>query len=82
MPEHSIELTNPDFVAFAEACGGMGLRVDAPDALAPALKQALEAEKPVVIDVAVNPDELIMPPKITLSQAANFGLAKLREYFG
>ena len=82
LPEHSIELTNPDFMAFAEACGGMGLRVDAPDALAPALKQALEAEKPVVIDVAVNPDELIMPPKITLSQAANFGLAKLREYFG
>lgn len=78
-PEHSIDLLNPDFVAFAEACGGRGMRVETPDAIAPALAEALAAEVPCVIDVAVNPDELILPPKITVQQAYQFGVAKVRE---
>lgn len=82
LPEHSIALKNPDFVAFAKACGGIGIRVEQPAAIGSALDEAIAAERAVIIDVAVNPDELIMPPKITLSQAANFGLAKIREFLG
>ncbi len=78
-PEHSIGLVNPDFVAFAKACGGDGVRVDEPDAIAPALADALSAKTPYVIDVLVNPGELILPPKITVEQAYQFGVAKVRE---
>ncbi len=80
LPEHSIDLVNPDFVKFAESCGGLGIAVDKPGDIRPALREALASDLPAIIDVAVNPDELIMPPKVTLEQAANFGLAKIREF--
>lgn len=80
LPEHSIDLLNPDFAKFAEACGGLGIAVDKPKDIRPALREALASDRPSIIDVAVNPEELIMPPKITLEQAASFGLAKVREF--
>jgi thiamine pyrophosphate-dependent acetolactate synthase large subunit-like protein len=79
LPEHSIDLLNPDFVAFAEACGGSGFRVESAKGLRETYAQAIALKKPVVIDIAVDPNELIMPPKITLEQAVNFGIAKARE---
>lgn len=79
LPEHSIDLVNPDFVKFAEACGGVGIRVEAPNDLRDAIDHALSVKKPVVIDVIVDENELIMPPKITIEQAMHFGLAKIRE---
>ena len=82
LPEHSIELENPDFVRVAEACGAFGVRVDAAAELDDALTQAFAHDGPAVIDVVVSPDELIMPPKITLDQAYQFGIAKVRETLG
>lgn len=41
--------------------------------------EALAAGKPAVLDVMVDPKALVMPPEISLAQAANFGLAKIRE---
>ena len=79
LPEHSIDLVNPDFAAFAESCGGVGIRVEKPDELEPALTAAFTNAKATVVSVAVSPDELIIPPKITLDQAYQFGLAKVRE---
>ncbi len=79
LPEHSIELTNPDFAAFAESCGGMGYRVFEPDQIRPTLQQALREKKPAIVDVHVAPDELIMPPRIEWSKALNFAYAKIRE---
>ena len=80
LPEHSIDLLNPDFVKFAEACGGLGIAVENAADIRPALREALASDRPSIIDVTVNPDELIMPPKITIEQAASFGLAKVREF--
>ena len=80
LPEHSIDLLNPDFAKFAEACGGLGISVKKPDDIRPALREALASDRPSIIDVVVNPDELIMPPRITLEQATSFGLAKIREF--
>lgn len=79
LPEHMIDLVNPDFVAFAEACGGVGLRVEKPEEIREAMGEAFSNGQATVVSVAVAPDELIMPPKITLEQAYHFGLAKLRE---
>ena len=47
------ELHNPDFVKLAEAHGVHGIRVDGPEALEAAIKQALEANAPALIEVPV-----------------------------
>ena len=57
----------------------MGFRVDEPSEIVPALEKAFESEKPSLLDVRVDPKALIIPPKITLEQAANFELAKVKE---
>ncbi len=81
-PEFQTDLHNPDFAAFAELCGGHGIRVTAPDALPDALAEAFATDGPVVVDVEVNPEELVIPPHIGLGQAVDFGLAKVREFVG
>ncbi|MDX1693989.1 MAG: thiamine pyrophosphate-binding protein [Ketobacteraceae bacterium] len=81
LPDWGTELQNLDFAAFARACGGLGFTVTRPDEIAPALQEAIDVRRPVVIDIAIDPDMLIMPPKITLSQAMGFSMAKIRELF-
>ena len=44
-------LTNPDFTAFAESCGALGLRASCAETLAAALDQALGQDRPAVIAV-------------------------------
>ena len=47
------ELQNPDFVKLAEAHGVFGIRVDGPEELEAAIKQALDANAPALIEVPV-----------------------------
>jgi acetolactate synthase-1/2/3 large subunit len=47
------ELTNPDFAAYAESFGAMGLRADSPETLRAALERGFAADHPVVIAVKV-----------------------------
>jgi len=47
------DLANPDFVALAASFGIRGIRVHKPDALRGALGEALSANEPVLIEVAV-----------------------------
>ena len=54
-PPYGIDLTNPDFAAFAEACGGTGIRVALPQDLAGAVTRALGVNKPAVIDIETDP---------------------------
>ena len=49
------DLRNPDFVAFAESFGALGLRAGGPDDVRPALERAFADGRPVVIDVASPP---------------------------
>jgi len=81
-PEHETGLLNPDFAAFARLCGGEGRSVSDPAELEDALGWALHNGKPTIVDVAVNPGERTMPPKVELAQAWGFGIAKVRELFG
>lgn len=52
------DLRNPDFMKLAEAFGVVGLRCDA-DGFAPALRKALSAGAPVLLEVEV---PIMMPP--------------------
>lgn len=54
-------LNNPDFAAVAAACGLSGIRVERPGDLEPALRQALAAPGPTVLDVATVPVPLTGP---------------------
>ena len=47
------DLRNPDFVKLAESFGMMAMRVSTPDALRGALKKAIAANEPVLIEVPV-----------------------------
>ncbi|MDZ7781926.1 MAG: thiamine pyrophosphate-dependent enzyme [Halioglobus sp.] len=82
LPDWGTDITNPDFTALAEACGALGISVTDPGDLNAALRQAFDARGPAVVNVSVDPDALIMPPRIELSHAMKFGMAKIREAFG
>ena len=81
LPDWGTQLVNTDFAAFARACGGNGFTVTQPDQITPTLKEAMHSHQPCVIDVIVDPDTLVMPPKINLAQAGRYGMAKVREAF-
>ena len=72
-------LVNPDFAAFAKACGGDGVRVEHADEILPAIDQALASEKPFIIDAIVSAGELSMPPHISAQEAYGFGISKVKE---
>jgi pyruvate dehydrogenase (quinone) len=72
------DLNNPDFAKIAEASGALGLRVETPEQVGPALEKALAHEGPALVDVVVNRQELSMPPTIDLQQMTGFGLYLIR----
>lgn len=54
------EFASPDFVALAESFGALGLRAAAPGEVAAAIRSAVAADKPAVVEVPIDPTE--MPP--------------------
>jgi len=74
----AVDLKNPDFAAMAEAMGIKGIRVEDPQKLEGALKEALAHKGPALVDVVSARQELVMPPKATLDQAYHFGLFTLK----
>lgn len=58
----AVDLGNsPDFVKLAEAYGAEGIRVEKPQDIAPAVKEAFKCGKPALIDFMVNHEENIFP---------------------
>jgi pyruvate dehydrogenase (quinone) len=68
------ELHNPDFAEVAQAMGLFGVRVEYPEELSGALKEAFSHDGPALVEVLTNRQELSMPPTIELKQAMGFGL--------
>ncbi len=52
---------SPDFVKLAEAYGAWGDRATRPSEIAPKLREALRSGKPGVLDIAIDPDEHVLP---------------------
>src|ERR1700691_1268724 len=55
--EKGIQFPNPDFAAFAQACGAHGFRADRPEKLRGAIAEALACEGPAIVDAVVAADE-------------------------
>ena len=54
-PNFATDLLNPDFAAYAEACGGVGIRVNRPGDLKDAVLRAMGQEKPVIVAIDTDP---------------------------
>lgn len=52
---------NPDFIKVAEAYGVKGIRVEKPEQVDAAIKEAVEFPGPVLIDCIISPDEIVLP---------------------
>ena len=72
------DLKNPDFAAMASAMGIFALRVERPQQLEQALRDALAHEGPALVDVVSARQELVMPPTTTFDEATHFGLFTLK----
>jgi pyruvate dehydrogenase (quinone) len=79
-PEYAVRHRDPepDFGAWASACGGFGRKVRAPGEVAGAISALLSHPGPGVVDCSVDPDEPPMPGKVTYEQAKAFTQAFLR----
>ena len=79
--EFGTDLHNPNFAKYAEACGGVGYRVEHPNELQPAFEQAVKQTKPCIIDVVVDADEAPIPGNITFAQVAGYTKHMLKVFF-
>jgi pyruvate dehydrogenase (quinone) len=74
----SQELPEFHFARYAELLGLKGIRVDSPDAVAAAWKEALASDRPVVYEAIVDPEVPPLPPHIRFDQAKSIAQALLK----
>ena len=75
----AMDFPNPDYVALARACGGIGFKAEKPGELREAIAQALKADGPAIVDCVVPADELPNVPHIDIETMGNFAEAKIKE---
>jgi pyruvate dehydrogenase (quinone) len=75
----AIDFPNPDYVALARACGAVGFKAEKPGDLHDAIRKALNADGPAIVDCVVAADELPNLPHIELERVKNFAEAKIKE---
>ncbi len=75
----AIDFPNPDYAMLASACGAVGFKADKPGELRDAIRKALNANGPAIVDCVVSADELPNLPHIELEKVANFAKAKIKE---
>ena len=75
----NIDFPNPDYVALARACGGVGFKAEKPGELRDAIAKALKADGPAIVDCVVAANELPNMPHLDLEKVGNFAKAKIKE---
>jgi len=70
---------NPDFAAFARACGAQGFAARDPRTLHATVREFLAASGPAVLHAFVDPAEIPIMPHVEIGQAWKFGIAKVKE---
>jgi pyruvate dehydrogenase (quinone) len=72
------DLPNVPYAKFASMLGLKGILVDNPDDLQAAWRDALSADRPVVLEVKTDPDVPPLPPHITAAQVKAFMAAFMK----
>jgi pyruvate dehydrogenase (quinone) len=70
--ESSQNLPDFPYAGYAELLGLEGIRVDRPEQIGDAWDQALQADRPVVLEAYTDPNVPPLPPHITLEQARGY----------
>ncbi|WP_225823510.1 pyruvate dehydrogenase [Streptomyces naphthomycinicus] len=78
LPPHGTTYPHADYAAIARAAGALGIRVEKPDQVRDALREAFAHDGPALVDVVTDPDALAVPPKITAEQLSGFALSASR----
>lgn len=78
MLDYATTLVNPDFAVLAEAVGIKGIKVESAATLDYDLHEAFAHDGPVIIDVRVHRNELIIPPSIEAAQIKGFSLYMMK----
>ncbi|MGN6351171.1 MAG: thiamine pyrophosphate-dependent enzyme [Candidatus Nitrosocosmicus sp.] len=63
-PEYAVEFTPIDFARFAEVCGGKGYSITEPSEVSSIIHEAMQENKPTIIEAYVDPFDPPMPPKV------------------
>jgi pyruvate dehydrogenase (quinone) len=73
-PKYAASQELPEFryAMYAESLGLKGIRLDRPEDITSAWKEALASDRPVLIDAKTDPEVPPLPPHITLTQARHF----------
>ena len=74
-----IDFPNPDYATLARACSAVGFKAEKPGELHDAIREALNANGPAIVDCVVSADELPNLPHIDLERIENFAKAKIKE---
>jgi pyruvate dehydrogenase (quinone) len=77
--KQGIEFPNPDFAAFARACGAQGFTARKPGELSKAISDALAVPGPAIIDAVVNPNEIPNLPHLDPALIGKVAVAKIKE---
>jgi pyruvate dehydrogenase (quinone) len=79
---YGTELETTDFAALARSLGLHANRVERPDQLEQALRDAFAHDGPAVVDVLTARQELSLPPKLSVEQIRGFSLYAARTVLG
>lgn len=74
----SQDLPSFPYAEYARMLGLEGIRVDRPEAVAPAWDAALGASRPTLVEMVTDPNVPPTPPHVTAKQAGNYARALLK----
>jgi pyruvate dehydrogenase (quinone) len=70
--EASQDVHKFNYAAYAEILGFEGIRIEKEEDIIPAIERAMQAQRPVVVDVLSDPSVPPLPPHISFKQAREF----------
>ncbi|MGI0079345.1 MAG: thiamine pyrophosphate-dependent enzyme, partial [Nitrososphaerales archaeon] len=77
-PEYGVRFQDIDFVKFAEACGGVGYKIEKYEEVKPTLEKALQENVATIIEAVVDPNEPPYPARLEVKQVENFAKALIK----
>lgn len=81
-PETETHLQDIDYAEYAKICGAYGVNVTQYEQLDSALNEAIQYPGVSVVNVYINREVLVIPPKVQIRQGINYAKAKVAELIG
>ncbi|MBD0855647.1 pyruvate dehydrogenase [Corynebacterium striatum] len=82
LPEHQTDHAHVDYAAIAEAAGIKHIRIEDPKKARKQIREAMDFDGPVLVDMVTDPNALSIPPTLTFEQLLGFSKAATRTVFG